>query len=171
MRIHARLALTTLLTLAIATGAGLVATSPATAATWAPRATDSFDPQTDLDEFESRVLIRVNQVRKRRGLPRVRVFQSCVDRYAERWSRRLTRLEKLEHRSLGAVLDGCKVNWVGENLVRGTGLRPDAAVRAWMQSPPHRRVLLKRRASWAGIGARVGGDGRTYVVLNFADRT
>ena len=101
----------------------------------------------------------------------MRVFQSCVDGYAERWSRRLKRIEKLEHRDLGKILDGCDVNWVGENLVSGTDLGPNAAVRAWMQSPPHRRVLLKKRARWAGIGVRVGGDGRTYAVLNFADRT
>jgi uncharacterized protein YkwD len=171
MRTHARLVLATMLTLAVTAGLAVVAALPATSATWAPRTTNSFDPATDLDEFESRILVRVNRVRARRDLPKVRVFQSCVDKYAERWARRLKRTKQMRHRDLDTVLDGCNLNWVGENLVSGTGLRPSVAVRAWMQSPPHRRVLLKRRANWAGIGVKVGGDGRTYAVLNFGDRT
>ena len=171
MRSHARLVLATALTLAVTAGLALVAALPASAATWAPRTTSSFDPATDLDEFESRILIRVNRVRARHDLSRVRVFHSCVDGYAERWSQRLKNSGELVHRDLGVVLDGCDLNWVGENLVSGTGLRPGVAVRAWMDSPPHRRVLLKPRATWAGLGVRVDGDGRTYAVLNFGDRS
>ena len=171
MRSSARLVLATALTLAVTAGVALVATLPATAATWAPRTSASFDPQRDLDEFESRILIRVNRARARRGLSKVRVFQSCVDGYSERWSQKLRSSGELVHRDLGAVLDGCDLNWVGENLVSGTALRPRAAVRAWMDSPPHRQVLMKPRAVWAGVGVRVGNDGRTYAVLNFGDRT
>ena len=109
--------------------------APASAATWAPRTSQSFDPQRDLDEFESRILIRVNRARERRGLSKVRVFQSCVDGYSERWSQKLRSSGEMVHRDLGAVLDGCDLNWVGENLVSGTDLRPRAAVRAWMDSP------------------------------------
>ena len=170
MRTHARLVLATLLALAVTAGAALVATLPATAATWAPRASTSFDPASDLDEFESRILLRVNRIRARRDLSAVRVFHSCIDGYAERWARHLQGTGALVHRDLDAVLDGCNLNWVGENLVSGTGLRPGAAVRAWMDSRPHRAVLLKPRAQWAGVGVRVGRDGRTYAVLNFGDR-
>lgn len=171
MRSTARLLLTTTLAFAVAAGVAVVAVLPAQAATWAPRTSESFDPQRDLDEFESRILIRVNRARARRGLSRVRVFHSCVDGYSERWSQKLRRSGEMVHRDLGAVLDGCDLNWVGENLVSGTGLRPRAAVRAWMGSPPHRQVLLKPRAVWAGVGVRVANDGRTYAVLNFGDRT
>ncbi len=171
MRSTARLVLATTLTLAVTAGIAIVAALPASAATWAPRTSQSFDPQRDLDEFESRILIRVNRARERRGLSKVRVFQSCVDGYSERWSQKLRSSGEMVHRDLGAVLDGCDLNWVGENLVSGTALRPRAAVRAWMDSPPHRQVLMKRRAVWAGVGVRVGSDGRTYAVLNFGDRT
>lgn len=170
MRTHARLVLATMLTLAVTAGVAVVAALPASSATWAPRTTTSFDPAADLDEFESRILVRVNRMRARHDLGRVHVFQSCVDGYAERWSKRLRSTEKLVHRDLGVVLKGCDINWVGENLVSGTGLRPAVAVRAWMQSPPHRRVLLKPRATWAGVGVRVGDDGVTYAVLNFGDK-
>jgi uncharacterized protein YkwD len=170
MRTHARLVLATLLTIVVTAGLAAVPALPASAATWAPRTTSSFDPTSDLDEFESRILLRVNRIRARRDLPRVRVFHSCVDRYAERWSQRLKRTGEMVHRDLDAVLDGCNLNWVGENLVAGTGLQPAVAVRAWMDSPPHRAVLLKSRARWAGVGVRVDADGRTYAVLNFGDR-
>jgi uncharacterized protein YkwD len=170
MRTAARLVLATMVSLAVTAGL-VVAALPASAATWAPRTAESFDPSSDLDEFEDRVLVRINRVRARRDLPQVRVFQTCVDRYAERWSQRLKRSGELVHRHLGSVLDGCDISWVGENLVSGAGLRPSTAVRAWLQSPPHRRVLLKRRATWAGVGVRVAGDGRAYVVLNLGDRT
>ncbi len=171
MRSSARLVLATALTLVVTAGIAVVAAVPVSAATWAPRTSQSFDPQRDLDEFESRILIRVNRARARRGLSKVRVFQSCVDGYSERWSQKLRNSGEMVHRDLGAVLDGCDLNWVGENLVSGTGLRPGAAVQAWMDSPPHRQVLMKRRAVWAGVGVRVGNDGRTYAVLNFGDRT
>ena len=169
MRSNARLFLATLLTLAVTAGVTLVAALPASSATWAPRTSSSFDPQADMDQFEARILVRVNQVRTRRGLPRVRVFQSCVDNYAESWARRLSRTETMVHRDLTKVINGCDLSWVGENLVAGTGLRPATAVRAWMHSPPHRSILLKKRAQWAGIGVRIGSDGRTYAVLNFGD--
>ena len=171
MRIHARLVLATLLTVAVSAGLAVVAASPAAPATWAPKKVTSFDPGTDLDQFESRILLRVNRIRARHDLPRVRVFHSCVDRYSERWSQHLRQTGQLVHRDLDAVLGGCDLNWVGENLVSGTGLRPVVAVQAWMDSPPHREVLLKSRARWAGVGVRVGRDGRTYAVLNFGDRT
>lgn len=171
MRSHARLVLATALTLAVTAGVAILAALPASSATWTPRTSSSFDPQADLEEFESRILIRVNRVRARHNLPKVRVFQSCVDGYAERWSQKLKKSGAMRHRDLGTMLDGCNLNWVGENLVSGTGLLPRVAVRAWMDSPPHRSVLLKRRANWAGVGVRVDQHGRTYAVLNFGDRS
>lgn len=170
MRTHARLVLVTLLTLAVTAGAAVVTTPSSSAATWAPHKSSSFDAARDLEQFEARILLRVNRIRARRDLSRVRVFHSCVDGYAERWAQRLQDRGSLVHRDLDAVLRGCDLNWVGENLVSGTALRPAVAVRAWMDSPPHRAVLLKPRARWAGIGVQVGGNGRTYAVLNFGDR-
>lgn len=171
MRPYARLVLATLLSLVFTAG-GLAAVSPAqSAATWTPRVGSSFDPQRDLDQFESRILVRINRARSRHDLGRVRVFHACVDSYSERWSRRLKRIDDLVHRDLSRMIDGCHLNWVGETLVSGTGLTPRSAVRAWLNSPPHRAVILKRRARWAGVGVRVNRDGKVYAALNFADRT
>lgn len=170
MRSYVRLILVTVLAVAMTAGTAAVAL-PAMSATWSPRTSSSFDPHRDLTEFESRILVEVNQVRTERGLPKVRVFHSCVDTYAESWARRLGRTGSFHHRDLSTVLEGCDLNWVGENLVRGSDLLPRTAVQAWMASPAHRSVLLKPRARWAGIGVRVGSDGKKYAVLNFGDRS
>ena len=171
MRLHARIALATLLSLTFAAGATTALSSPAQSATWAPKLSASFNPQQDRNEFEDRILVQINKARAKHKLPKVKVFQSCVDGYAERWARRLKRIDNLVHRNLTKVLNGCDLNWVGETLVSGTSLNPSSAVRAWMNSPPHRAVLLKERARLAGIGVRVAGNGKVYAVLNFGDRT
>lgn len=170
MRLHARLLLATLLPVLLTAGT-LALTAPAQAATWAPRLDRALDPDVNVNEFEDRILIRINKARARHGLARVRVFQSCVDGYSERWSRHLRKIDTLVHRDLGRMLDGCNLNWVGETLVSGTSLTPAAAVRAWLDSPPHRAVILKPRARWAGIGVRVNSDGKVFAALNFGDRT
>ena len=106
------------------------------AATWAPRTSESFDPQRDLDEFESRILIRVNRAaRPARPLRRSGSSSPASTATPSGGRRSCGSSGELVHRDLGAVLDGCDLNWVGENLVSGTGLRPRAAVRAWMDSP------------------------------------
>ena len=170
MRLHARVLLAALMSLSIA-AAAVAFTSPAQSATWAPKVSDAFDPQQDLAEFEDRILVRINRARAKRDLPPVKVFQSCVDGYAERWAVRLKRIDKLVHRDLTKVLNGCDLRWVGETLVSGTSLTPRSAVRAWLNSPPHRAVILKPRARMAGIGVQVDGGGQVYAVLNFGDRT
>lgn len=61
---------------------------------------------------------------------------------------------------------------LGETLGWGTGSlsTPDAIVQAWMNSPPHRAVILSRRFDEAGIGVAIGdpvdgaGDGATFVL-------
>lgn len=171
MRVYARLLLATMLSIAISATTMTAVTAPAQSATWAPRVSNSFDPARDRDQFESRILVRINKARARHGLSRVKVFHSCVDGYAERWSRNLKRRDALVHRDLTSMINGCNLNWVGETLVSGTGLTPGSAVRAWLDSPPHRAVLLKDRARWAGVGVRVNAEGRVFAVLNFGDRT
>ncbi|HWI72766.1 MAG TPA: hypothetical protein VNT55_12495 [Baekduia sp.] len=52
--------------------------------------------------------------------------------------------------------------WLGEDLAWGTGRHaaPAWIVRAWMHSPPHRRVMLSTRARVAGVGV---ADGTPFV--------
>jgi uncharacterized protein YkwD len=60
---------------------------------------------------------------------------------------------------------------LGENLEWGTGrlATPRGAVRAWLDSPPHRANLLKRGYREVGIGIALGvptgnDRGATYTV-------
>ncbi|MEA2248613.1 MAG: hypothetical protein QOH46_3142 [Solirubrobacteraceae bacterium] len=61
---------------------------------------------------------------------------------------------------------------VGENIGWGTGAlaTPAAIVRAWMDSPPHRAVILNGRFREAGVGVTPGspldaaGAGATFVL-------
>ena len=63
-----------------------------------------------------------------------------------------------------------RTRWrVGENLAWGTGraASPRAVVAAWLRSPGHRRVLLRRSYRMVGVGVAAGTptgrSGRTYT--------
>jgi uncharacterized protein YkwD len=170
MRQLGRAVSVTTVSLGLMAGGTALVTGPAEAKTWiGPKADPEVDPMQDLDEFENRVLGAVNRARVAAGLKKVRVFQSCVDGYSERWARRIKKTGELAHRDQTKVLAGCDLAWAGETLVRGAGLTPKVAVGAWLASPSHRAVLMKERARWAGIAIRVDPQGRVVGVLNFGD--
>ncbi len=172
MRQLARAMAVAVLSVGLTAGGTALATAPAEAKTWVgPGADPKVDPLEDLDEFENRILAGINKARVGAGLKRVRVFHSCVDGYSERWARHIKKTGAFAHRDQMKVLDGCDLRWTGETLVRGTGLTPKAAVAAWLNSPPHYAVIMKKRARWAGVGVRIDGEGRVIGVLNFGDPT
>jgi uncharacterized protein YkwD len=147
-----------------------VVAPPASASIWAVPAPDaSVDPLLHLTEFENRIVVRINKVRKAADLKPVRYFDSCVDGFSERWARHLADTGDFEHRNQRKILNRCDLTWVGETLVRGTGLTPLSAVKAWMNSPTHRAVIMKPRANRAGVGFRLDDQGRLVGVLNFGD--
>lgn len=172
MRHLLRLLATVVLSIVMVAGSTALIAAPATAKTWlAPSPDPEVDPLQNLSEFENRILVKINQARARHDLKRVRLFQSCVDGKSEGWSRRIKRTGSFVHRNQMTVINDCELAWTGETLVRGVGLTPKVAVRAWLDSPSHRAVILKPRARWAGIGVRVDDQGRTIGVLNFGDAT
>jgi len=148
----------------------LLSVSPAQAQPWAvPAPNLTLDPVLDLDEFENRLMHSINDVRTGAGLKPVRYFDPCVDRLAEAWSNRIANTGALLHRDQNIVLRRCKQAWAGEDLVRGTLLTPSIVVQAWLDSPSHRQILMKRRASLAGIAINLDGQGRFVGVLNLSD--
>lgn len=156
--------------LALVLGGLLMSTTQsASAAIWRPAVDSSLNPLLSLDEYEDRVLVKVNRNRRAAGLRPVRYFQTCVDGFAERWAAHLASTGEFVHRDQRRILDRCGFTWAGETLVRGTALTPAEAVRAWMNSPTHRAVLMKPRANRAGIGVRIDLRGRVVGVLNFGD--
>ncbi len=132
----------------------------------------SVNPATHPNEYENRIVARINDARARAGLKRLRVFQSCLDGQAERWAKYLAESGRLEHRNQQRVLAACNLHWTGETLARGAGgLNPREMVRAWMNSPGHRAVLMKPRANLAGVAIRRDAQGRVVGVVNLGDPT
>lgn len=119
--------------------------------------------------FEDEVMVEINGARVRAGLKPVRFFDSCVDRLATAWGKRIATTGVFAHRDQQQILRKCDQQWAGETLIRGSDLSPRAIVDAWLASPPHRAVLLKVRASRAGLAVVLDGRGRQVGVLNFAD--
>lgn len=142
----------------------------ASAKIWKVPAPDTaLDPLTHLTEYENRVVVGINRARKAHDLKPVRYFDSCVDHFSEGWARHLADTGLFEHRNQTKILNKCDLHWVGETLVRGTLLTPEEMVKAWLNSPEHRAIILKKRANRAGVGVRLDGQGRFVGVLNFAD--
>lgn len=163
--------LTLLVAALVASGTQVaLAPTPASAKIWkVPDSDLSLDPLANLSEYETRVVNLINKKRVAHDLTPVRYFQSCLDRTAERWARHLADIGELVHRDQRRVLRRCDLTWAGETLVRGTSLSPVDAVSAWMNSKPHRAVLMKARARLAGVGAKLDDQGRLVGVLNLGD--
>lgn len=117
------------------------------------------------DEYETRVQRQVNRVRRNHGLHRLRLAD-CTDRVAERWSVHLAATAGFYHQSMNDVLDECSAAYAGETLGRGT-MTPRGLVRLWMNSPPHRAVLLSGKSRRIGVGATPDDSGRWVVAANF----
>ena len=163
-------ALALLTAVVLATTGQLALASTASAKLWKVPSPDlSIDALTHLTEYENRVVYFVNKKRKAHDLEPVRYFTSCLDRLSERWASHLAETGELVHRNQKKVLRTCDLSWTGETLVRGTGLTPSEAVKAWMHSPSHRDVLMKKRAKRAGMGVKLDSEGRFVGVLNFGD--
>jgi uncharacterized protein YkwD len=123
-------------------------------------------------------LCLVNEVREAAGAPRLRL-DPRLSRAAARHSRDMVRKHYFSHSSPAGLSPSDRIarsgwmsgrtRWaVGEVLAWRVGrARPDAVVRAWLRSPPHRHVLLNRRYRVVGIGIAggtpAGGRGRTYT--------
>lgn len=57
---------------------------------------------------------------------------------------------------------------VGENLAAGQQT-PAEALEVWMESPPHRAIILGDRWREAGVAVRSGGEHSIYWVLEFGE--
>ncbi len=62
-------------------------------------------------------------------------------------------------------LVGCASQEVGENTAWGTyaDSTPAAVVQAWLESPPHRAIMLDPRFRYTGISVRREGDRTSYA--------
>ena len=104
----------------------------------------------------------VNVERARHGLKPL-VQHAVLERSADRFAGRLVRTNRFAHESRIRVPAG-RFTHLGEVLAQGgRTFTPAQAVRAWLGSPPHRRILLSRTFTHAGAGAA----GSTIRVMHF----
>ncbi len=101
----------------------------------------------------------VNAERARHGL-RPLIQHATLERSSERFAHKLVREGRFAHDARIRVPAG-RFTRVGEALARGDRtLSPAAAVRAWMGSPPHRRLLLSSQVHARGRRSRGLDDPR-----------
>lgn len=161
------------LTSSLIVAAALLLAVPATtqAATWPVPTRDQANPDATsqtltLDEFETSVMMTINEERVALGQRPIALFDSCTDRLAERWGRHISSTGVFAHRDQNRVIRQCDTSWAGEALVRGAQLTPRSMVDLWMDSPPHREILLSTRARHAGVAVVPDAQGRLVGVLN-----
>jgi len=147
--------------------AALAATAPAPAPAPAPCADEP-----------AAVVCAINAQRAANGLKPVQADRALAT-LARAHSASMVAQQSFSHGAFGSRIAHSswahrRVIWsAGEALGWGTGdlATPDAIVAAWMQSPPHRRILLDKHYHVVGVGevagvpvAGVDGqDGRTYT--------
>lgn len=142
-----------------------------------------------VDSLERSVLVEINAVRRAHGLAPLRA-SGALERAADGHSHAMATLGFFAHDSHDGTVFWKRIArsypsrgysyWtVGENLLFSTsGLDGAEAVRRWLKSPPHRKVLLSRLWREAGISAvrasaapgDFGGSDVTIVTADFGQR-
>jgi uncharacterized protein YkwD len=129
------------------------------------------------------IRVEINRVRAANGLPPVRGDRRLA-RAARRHSRDMVRRRYFSHVDPGGRTPSQRVRragypagrrvWrVGETIAWGEGAyaAPGAVVQTWMDSPPHRAILLSRSFHEVGLGLAPGGPAAsagTTVTADFA---
>lgn len=102
----------------------------------------------------------VNKRRAARGLPHLKTSAALMKR-ATAHAKYMATHQELVHSHLQLPPGG---DWVGEII--GVGGDFESVMRAWLQSPEHRKILLFPRARFAGAGAVFAQ--RWWLVVQFS---
>ena len=129
------------------------------------------------DRVERSVIRHINAVRHANGLASVRPWRA-LRRAAEEHSRDMARANFFDHPSSdGTPFDVRVRRYVGSRPLGETlaalsgGGQAARVVQMWMDSPPHRAIMLDARFRKVGVGRRWGtmdGDGYAVVTADFA---
>jgi uncharacterized protein YkwD len=143
---------------------GLLARSASKAAARPSSPAAPAGPSAVLSAYESEVVRRINVIRASRGRRPLRVSRQLSAAAAFHTNQMGIR-GFFEHESANGAPFWQRIerfyptlpgrSWsVGENIVWGSpDLSPQAAVREWMGSPPHRENILSRQWREIGLGA------------------
>ena len=137
------------------------AAAPSTAVVVARAASPAVSSAT----YEQQVQYYVNVQRHRHGL-RALTLASCTDAAAERWGAHLASTDTFYHQSMTTLLRTCKARYAGETLGRGQ-ISPQTLVSMWMNSAPHRHVLMSASPTRIGIGSVPNAQGEWVTAANF----
>ncbi|MET8224449.1 CAP domain-containing protein [Streptomyces sp. NPDC005301] len=140
---------------------------------WVPPAvTDRWPPALPVlrASSEAAVIAAVNRYRDRAGCPPVHP-NGALGRAARRHSADMARHGRLSHTGSGGSTTasrlraaGYRFGQAGENITAGPAT-PKAAVEAWMDSPPHRSIVLNCEYDDAGAGVRAGRRGSWWTLV------
>jgi uncharacterized protein YkwD len=117
-------------------------------------------PKTDASLVDS-----TNDLRAAHGLRRMKVSPT-LSKLAYHHSVAMARKGKLWHNDISSATDHWV--WLGQNV--GVGRSAEALQKAFMDSPPHRANILRRKANLFGVGTYIS-KGRIWVTVNFEQTT
>jgi uncharacterized protein YkwD len=116
-------------------------------------------PVVAAPEEEASIIAMTNATRASRDAARVRRDDHIGDA-ARRWSVRIATTGAFVHSELGWA----RGRRAGENIAAASTAR--GAYQAMLDSPPHRRNILRGGWRFVGIGVAVRCDGMRYVTMN-----
>jgi uncharacterized protein YkwD len=127
------------------------------AATVLPAAPAAADAQQE-------AIDQLNQVRQAQGLPELRTSTS-LHRSSTRYAQHMIAADYFGHATRIAVSGD--FGRAGETLALhpGGSARPGETIDEWMNSPPHRSVLMSRAYRWVGMGIARGRLGSRLVTV------
>jgi uncharacterized protein YkwD len=118
------------------------------------------------DATEAGIIRALNNARASYGLPRLRTSTGLA-RAADAHSKTMRRANRIGHGDYSRrVRRYVRTRKVGENLAWMSGCNAGAIVNMWMNSGPHRKVVLSR--SFRRIGVGRSGSRKCFVTADFA---
>ena len=122
-----------------------------------------------IDRGERTVIRAINRARAAHGLRKLRAGRRLA-RAADAHTRNMLRANFFSH---GAFTQRVRryVHYrsIGETIAMTSRCSARTVVRMWLNSPPHRAVLLSRRFRRVGVGRRLGRLGSSRACLVTAD--
>lgn len=122
-----------------------------------------------LDPGERALIRAINRQRSAHGLRAVRPHGGLT-RAADAHSRDMLATNVFSHGAMAQrVRSYARLRRVGENLAWSHGFRARTVVGMWMNSAPHRAVMLRRSYRYIGVGRR-SGHSICMVTADFGSR-
>ena len=123
-------------------------------------------PRSRHDATEAKIIRALNNARTGYGLPRLRSTRA-LGRAADAHSRSMRRSNTMGHGDFNRrIRRYTRSRKVGENLAWMSGCNASAIVNMWLNSGPHRKIMLSRSFKRIGVGR--SGSRKCFVTADFA---